>query len=201
IREAQKLSDAGIREINLVAQDTTRYEGLADLLKKLARIDDLHWIRLLYGHPLNLGPDVIALLAAEEKLCSYIDVPLQHIADPVLKRMGRRITRARTEKLIADLQKNNIAIRTTFIVGFPGETEQDFSELLSFVQSAHFEHLGTFAYRDEEGTPAARMGTKVPEEIKQERYDRLMTLQAGIAAEKNRARIGNSYEVLVDGIS
>ncbi|MFC1591369.1 30S ribosomal protein S12 methylthiotransferase RimO [Thermodesulfobacteriota bacterium] len=202
-REAALLARNGIREINLVSQDTTRYAGLPNLLKKLIGIPEIKWIRLLYCHPRNLTGETIRMLAGEEKLCSYIDIPLQHIADPVLKRMGRRTSRKHIESLMSALRSAgpDIAIRTTFIVGFPGETDRDFEQLLAFAAGTQFEHLGAFQYRDEEGTPGSRLGGKVPETIKRERYRRLMRQQAPISRKKNRRFVRREIEVLVDGIS
>jgi ribosomal protein S12 methylthiotransferase len=201
IREARSLAARGVREINLVAQDTTRYAGLPALLEKLAAIPELRWIRLLYGHPQHLHSDVLRVMAGEEKICSYLDLPLQHIADPVLKRMGRRSTGEKIKALLAAARKlvPDIALRTTFIVGFPGETARDFKALLAFVREFRFDHLGAFAYRDEQGTPAARMTPKVPESVKQERFHELMRLQAQIARKKNRQYAGQELEVLVEG--
>ncbi len=203
VKEARQLSADGIGEINLVAQDTTRYEGLDGLLKKLVAIKDLTWVRLLYCHPRHLTPDIIRLMAGEEKLCRYIDIPLQHIADPVLKKMGRRITRKKTEALISSIRRicPDIALRTTFIVGFPGETERDFEALLSFAEDTGFDHLGAFQYRDEEGTPASRLPDKIPEKVKKERYNLLMRGQADISRKKNSRFKGREIQVLVEGIS
>lgn len=203
VKEAKRLASRGIREINLISQDTTQYEGLARLLKKLSRIPELKWIRLLYCHPLNLHKDTIQVLADEEKVCRYIDMPLQHIADSVLKRMGRRITRKKIGALLESLRRAvpGVALRTTFIVGFPGETHKDFKELLEFVEAFRFDHLGAFQYRDEAGTPAFRLDGSVPEKIKKERFHQLMSLQAGIAKEKNRTHVGKELDVLVEGPS
>jgi ribosomal protein S12 methylthiotransferase len=203
IKEARNLSESGIREINLISQDTTQYEGLAGLLQELVKVPDIKWIRLLYCHPLNLDMDIINVLAREEKLCPYMDVPLQHIADPVLKRMGRKVTRKKIEVLLQRINRASpdIALRTTFMVGFPGETEKDFEDLLEFAAQVRFDHLGAFKYCDEEGTPASRLNKKVPEEIKKQRYNRLMRLQSKISKEKNRARKGKEFEVLVEDIS
>ena len=203
LHEARTLARAGIQEINLVAQDTTRYSGLAALLSGLCRVRGLEWLRLLYCHPAHLHTDIITMMASEPKLCRYIDIPLQHIADPVLKRMGRRESRGRIEALIDKARSvcPEIALRTTFIVGFPGETDRDFQDLLGFVRSARFDNLGAFCYRAEEGTPAARMPDAVPEDVKRERYAALMGLQKQIAREKNAAMKGCRLRVLVDGIS
>ena len=201
VQEAKQLARQGVKEINLIAQDTTRYEGLAELLHKLARIQDIAWLRLLYGHPATLDREVLAVMAAEEKVCTYLDLPLQHIADPVLKRMGRKITRAKTEALLSALRARvpGIALRTTFIVGFPGETDKDFSELLNFVRQARFDHLGAFMYSDEDGTPAARLPGKIPETVKRERRHALMSLQQGISKEKLAACKGTELTVLIEG--
>jgi len=203
VQEARMLARAGIQEINLVAQDTTRYSDLPALLRELCRVRGLEWVRLLYCHPAHLQTEVLKLMASEQTLCRYIDIPLQHIADPVLKRMGRREKHARIEALITRARKlvPCIALRTTFIVGFPGETEKDFNELLEFVRAARFDNLGAFCYRAEEGTPAAKMPGAIPEHVKRERYNELMALQKKIAREKNAALKGQKFRVLVDGIS
>jgi ribosomal protein S12 methylthiotransferase len=203
LNEANKLAEQGIEEINLVAQDTSRFKGLPVLLKKMVKIDGLKWVRLLYCHPLNMSDDLIKVIAEEEKVCKYIDIPLQHIADPVLKRMGRRINREQTEKLVLKMKAKvlDIALRTTMIVGFPGETDKDFDELLGFVKDMEFDSLGAFVYSDEEGTPASRLKGKIPEKIKKARFKELMRLQAGISRKKNSSRKGKEMEVLVEGIS
>jgi ribosomal protein S12 methylthiotransferase len=203
LNEANQLAEQGIEEINLVAQDTSRFKGLPVLLKKLAKIDGLKWIRLLYCHPHNMSDDLIKVIAAEKKVCKYIDIPLQHISDSVLKRMGRRINREQTEKLILKMKDNipDIALRTTMIVGFPGETDKDFMELMQFVKETQFDSLGAFIYSDEEGTPATRLKGKVDAKVKKARFKELMRLQAGISRKKNSARKGKELEVLVDGIS
>jgi len=210
LAEAKSLAARGVKEINLIAQDTTQYGlnssfagGLAGLLKKLVRVPDIDWIRLLYCHPLNITPELISLLSAEKKICSYLDLPLQHISDPVLKRMGRRITGRQTRELLYTLRQKvlDISLRTTCMVGFPGETARDFSSLLQFISEFEFNHLGVFRYRDEEGTPASRLSPKVPEKIKEERYHAIMSLQANISRRKNRGRMGRVVEVLVEGPS
>jgi len=206
--EVKNLAAMGVKEINLIAQDTTRYglergqkDDLTALLKKLVRIPDITWLRLLYCHPLTITDALISLLAAEEKICSYLDLPLQHISDPVLKRMGRRITGQRIQTLLYSLREKvpDISLRTTFMVGFPGETVRDFSALLKFVADFKFEHLGVFRYRDEEGTPASKISPKVPEKTKEERYHAIMSLQAKISRKKNRSRTGQLIDVLVEG--
>ena len=201
IQEARHLAACGVKELNLIAQDTTCYGDLAGLLRRLARIRGIVWLRLLYGHPASLNPELLAVMAGEEKICRYLDLPLQHIADPVLRRMGRKITRAKTEALLAALQSRvpGIALRTTFIVGFPGETDSDFEQLMEFAGHARFEHMGAFMYSDEDGTPAARLARKLPEEVKRERYHRLMSLQRLISKEKLSARKGTALNALVEG--
>ena len=201
VAEARQLARKGIREINLISQDTGQYDNLSSLLRRLAAIPDIAWIRILYCHPRNLDRETIAVLAGEEKVCKYIDLPLQHIADSVLKRMGRHMTRKQTERLLARIRKASpeTAVRTTFMVGFPGESKRDFEELLRFAEEIRFDHMGVFRYRDESGTPASRMSGSVPEQIKNERFHRLMRLQAAVSKEKNRARKGALLEVLVEG--
>lgn len=203
VQEARRLAAGGIQEINLVAQDTTRYSGLPALLRELCSVRGLEWVRLLYCHPAHLHTEIIKMMASEQKLCRYIDIPLQHIADPVLKRMGRRETRSRIEALIDRARSlcPEIALRTTFIVGFPGETDRDFQSLLEFVREVRFDNMGAFCYRAEEGTPAARMPGAVPERVKRARYAALMGLQKKISLEKNAAMKGCRLRVLVDGIS
>ncbi len=203
LNEAIKLAEQGIEEINLVAQDTSRFKGLPVLLKKMAKIDGLKWIRLLYCHPLNMSEDLIKVISEEEKVCKYIDIPLQHIADRVLKRMGRRINREQTENLILKMKAKipDIALRTTMILGFPGETDKDFEELLGFVKDTKFDSLGAFVYSDEEGTAASRLKGKIPKKIKKVRFKELMRLQADISRKKNSARKGKEIDVLVEGIS
>jgi ribosomal protein S12 methylthiotransferase len=177
--------------------------GLARLLKKLVEIPEIHWVRLLYCHPLNLTHEIIDLLAQEEKICRYIDLPLQHISDTVLKKMGRKISRIQLEQRLKTLRDKipDIALRTTFMVGFPGETKKDFQALYQFTHDMAFDHLGVFRYRDEEGTSAYRFGRKVPEEIKEERYHSLMSLQARISKKKNQSRVGEKIDVLIEGQS
>ncbi len=203
VREVRSLAAQGIEEINLVAQDTTRYEGLVPLLKKLVRVQGLRWIRLLYAHPQHLTTDLLRLMADEEKLCRYLDLPLQHVCDAVLRRMGRKTTRKKIDRLLETARKlcPDIALRTTVIVGFPGETDADFSELLDFVRRVRFSHLGAFTYSDEAGTPAAGFPDKIPEKTKRLRYNELMRLQSGISRENNRLLRGREMTVLVEGIS
>lgn len=201
LQEARHLAGQGVKEITLIAQDTTRYDNLGGLLRRLARIDGIAWLRLLYGHPASLSSEVLAVMAGEEKVCRYLDIPLQHIADPVLRRMNRQTTKAKTEALLAALKSRvpNIALRTTFIVGFPGETDADFEQLMDFAAQARFDHLGAFMYSCEEGTPAARLPGTVPESVKRDRHHRLMSAQRRISSEKLAAFKGTELNVLVEG--
>lgn len=202
IGEARRLvMQHGVRELNIIAQDTTAYPDLALLLRKLARIPGLHWIRLLYAHPSHLTLDLLRVMADEETVCNYLDLPLQHISDSVLRRMGRRTTGARIRALLEKARRvvPGISLRTTLMVGFPGETDQEFKELIDFIREFQFDHLGVFAYRDEQGTPALRMEPKVPELVKQERMRALMHEQAQISRSKNREHYGRVYKVLVEG--
>ncbi|MHA1575161.1 MAG: 30S ribosomal protein S12 methylthiotransferase RimO [Alphaproteobacteria bacterium] len=204
LSETENLArSSNVREINLVAQDTTRFDNLEELLIKLTEIQELRWVRLLYCHPSNLNINIIRLLSEKEKLCSYIDLPLQHVSDRILKKMGRRISRKKTLSLLKTLKTiaPKVALRTTFIVGFPGETDNDFADLLQFVKEAEFDHLGAFQYKDEEGTTSSRLKNKIPDKIKKERFHELMRLQSGISRKKNRAFLGNKITALVEGIS
>ena len=210
VAEVKNLAALGVKEVNLIAQDTTRYGfkstyavNITGLLKKLVRISDIKWIRLLYCHPLTITPDLIALIAQEQNICNYLDLPLQHISDPLLKRMGRKITQKQTLQVLHALREKvpGIALRTTLMVGFPGETEKDFSSLLKFVADFKFDHLGVFQYRDEEGTAASRLFPKIPEKIKEERYHAIMKLQAGISRKINRGCAGQNITVLIEGAS
>lgn len=208
IAEARDLADQGVRELNLVAQDTTQYgwdvygeRRLPELLDRLCTIEPFKWIRLLYTHPAHLTEGVIEALARNERMCRYIDLPIQHISDVLLGRMNRRVTGQQIRRLIERLRDRipGIAIRTSLIVGLPGETDEHFEELLEFVEETRFERLGAFTYSQEEGTPAARWENQVPEEVKQERLDRVMTLQGEISLRLNEDRIGRQVEVLVEG--
>ncbi len=210
LNEARALAADGCREINLVAQDVTYYgrdrtdgASLANLLEKLSTIRELKWIRLLYTHPAHYTPALIGAIADLEKVVKYVDLPVQHISDPVLKRMGRHTSRKKIERLIEKLrgQIPDLAIRTTVMVGFPGETEKDFKTLLQFVESTRFDRLGVFTYSAEDGTRAGRLRQSVTEKKKQNRYNRIMEAQAAISEERNTALIGRSLTVLVDEVS
>ena len=207
--EARQLVSRGVRELIIVGQDTTYYgidlygsRKLAELLRQLAQIDGLHWIRLHYTYPAGFPEDVIEVMRSEPKICRYIDIPLQHIADSQLSAMKRGIDRAATEQLMADLRRQipDIAIRTTLMVGFPGESQEDFETLVEFVQHQKFDRLGVFAYSEEEGTPAANLQDNVPDEVKNARVDKIMNLQRQISLEANNLKTGKTLEVVIDRI-
>ncbi len=207
LKEARQLAEKGCKELVLIAQDTTYYgqdiygkKALADLLSELCKIDEIHWIRIMYSYEDKVTDDLIEVMAQEKKICKYIDIPLQHGSDNVLKRMHRPGSQKTIMETISKLRKRikDIHIRTTLIVGFPGETDDDFDELMNFVQKAQFDRMGAFKYSKEEGTVAAAMNEQVPEDVKEFRLDQLMRLQMDISLEKNKAKIGNVYEVLVE---
>lgn len=206
--EARELIADGVRELILVAQDTTYYGldlygrvRLAELLEQLDQLDGLEWIRILYAYPIHFTDELINTLANAKRILPYLDLPLQHINDRMLRRMQRRVNRQATEELLAKLRKAipNLALRTTFIVGFPSETDAEFEELLAFVQGQRFERVGVFPYSLEPGTPAARLEGHLPEAIKLERRNRLMEAQQQIAFDWSRQQIGRELDVLIDG--
>ena len=210
LKEAKALADNGVKELIVVAQDTTRYGEdlpggkllLSDLLKELNKIESLKWIRVMYCYPNNFTDELIETFASLDKVCKYVDLPLQHASNRLLASMNRYDTREEVETLLAKLRKRipGIVIRTTFIVGFPGETDADFEELKEFVEQQRFENAGVFAYSQEEGTVAGAMPNQIPDEIKQERYHELMALQAQISEEIHKDTEGQTLEVLVEGI-
>lgn len=210
LKEAKALANNGVKELIIVAQDTTRYGEdlpggkllLADLLKELNKIESLKWIRVMYCYPNNFTNELIETFASLDKVCKYVDLPLQHASNRLLASMNRYDTREEVETLLAKLRKRipGIVIRTTFIVGFPGETDADFEELKEFVEQQRFENAGVFAYSQEEGTVAGAMPNQIPDEIKQERYHELMALQAQISEEIHKDTEGQTLEVLVEGI-
>lgn len=210
LKEAKALADNGVKELIVVAQDTTRYGEdlpggkllLADLLKELNKIESLKWIRVMYCYPNNFTDELIETFASLDKVCKYVDLPLQHASNRLLASMNRYDTREEVETLLVKLRKRipGIVIRTTFIVGFPGETDADFEELKEFVEQQRFENAGVFAYSQEEGTVAGAMPNQIPDEIKQERYHELMALQAQISEEIHKDTEGQTLEVLVEGI-
>ncbi|MDD5259749.1 MAG: 30S ribosomal protein S12 methylthiotransferase RimO [bacterium] len=208
VAEAKQLTRQGVREINLIGQDITNFgsdrdqsRGLARLLRQLVKIKDLRWLRLLYAHPAHLDLEIIRLMAREKKICQFIDLPLQHINDTILRQMNRRVARRQIENLIQNIRQSlpAIALRTTFIVGFPGETESQFQELYDFVQDTRFDRLGVFAYSREEGTLAAAMPGQIPAKIKQQRLKKIMLLQQKIASENNKKLIGRKLTVIIEG--
>lgn len=208
IAEAETLAEKGVRELMVIAQDTTYYgvdiygeRKLAELLERLCRIDKIRWIRLHYAYPTDFPDEVIEVMAREPKICNYLDIPFQHISDNQLTAMKRRHTKAEAEALIAKLRASipDIALRTTLLVGYPGETEQDFEELKSFVRETKFDRLGVFAYSEEEGTySATRLTDDVPDEVKQQRVETIMRLQERISLENNAKRIGSTMSVIID---
>ncbi len=210
LKEARGLVAGGVKELNLIAQDITAYgrelaepTSLEALLAELVKIDGLLWIRLLYAYPDGITDELIRLIRDEEKICKYIDIPLQHISDPVLKRMGRRGGETEIRRLIGRLRSAvpDLAIRTSLIVGFPGESDDDIQRLIQFVEEARFDRLGVFCYSREEGTPAAEMEDQVTERVKRQRYKKLMKVQARVSFKQNRRLIGTVEQVLVEGYS
>jgi ribosomal protein S12 methylthiotransferase len=208
VKEAETLARSRfLREINLIGQDTTLYGldlygqlRLLDLLQKLDKIKSVDWIRVLYTHPGHFSEELIGFMAGSKKICRYIDLPLQHISDKILTKMGRKITRQRICELIKTLRDriNGVALRTAFIVGFPGENEADFRELIDFIQEIKFEHLGAFVYSREEDTPAYSFPEQVPEKLKLERYHHLLEVQKEISREILQGYLGKTLPVLID---
>jgi len=207
VAEARRLAEEGVRELILIAQDTTYYgldlygrPRLADLLRALDDVDGLAWIRVMYLYPMHLTDELIEMVATGSKILPYLDLPLQHINDEVLRRMGRRVGRAQTEELLDRLRERieGVVLRTTLIAGFPGETEEQFEELLDFVRRRRFERLGAFAYSREPDTPSDALDGHLPERLKQDRRDRLLAAQQEIAFAWNESQVGRSREVLVD---
>lgn len=207
LEEARRLASGGVHELIVIAQDTTYYgldlygeRRLAALLTELCRIEGVEWVRLHYAYPTAFPQDVIDVMAREPKICKYLDIPLQHIADNQLLTMRRGITGFQTRELLQRLrsQVHGIAIRTTLLVGYPGETEHDFEELLDFVREEKFERLGVFAYSEEEGTHSATMPDDVPPQVKEQRVGAIMRLQSEISRAHNEARVGSVERVVVD---
>jgi len=205
--EARELVADGVRELIIVAQDTTYYGldlygrvRLAELLRELDLVEGLEWIRILYAYPIHFTDELMETLTTAKKIVPYLDMPLQHINDRMLRRMQRRVNRAETEDLLSRLRKAlpNLALRTTFIVGFPGETEAEFEELREFMRTTRFERVGVFPYSLEPGTPAAKLPEHLPEQVKVERRDRLMEMQQEIAFGWARDQVGKEIEAIVD---
>ena len=208
LAQAEYMAEQGVKELILVAQETTVYgtdlygkKTLHILLKKLCRIKGIRWIRVLYCYPEEIYDELIQVMKEEKKICHYLDLPIQHASDKILKRMGRRTTRAQLTEIIEKLRREipDIVLRTTLITGFPGETEEDHQELMEFVDQMEFDRLGAFTYSPEEGTPAERMPDQVPEELKEERRDEIMELQQEISLEKGNDRIGQELMVMIEG--
>ena len=208
LAETENLAQRGVKELNIISQDTTMYgfdlamkDGLARLLKGMAKVEGVEWMRLLYCYPTFLNSDVIDYIASEEKVCRYIDVPLQHTHDEMLKSMKRQETEGGVRKMLEELRLKipEIALRTTFITGFPGETEEHFKHMLRFLCEMQFDHVGIFTYSDEEGTTAFDYPNRVPEEVKEERKNILMEFQKEIALRKNQEKVGKIASVLVEG--
>jgi ribosomal protein S12 methylthiotransferase len=208
VAEARALAAGGVREIVLVAQDSTRYgldhgvrDGLAYLLRRLGRVDGLRWIRVMYAYPSTLTDPILDAMASEERVVKYVDIPLQHASEPVLKRMRRPTGRGNLLGMVERIRERvrGVAVRTSFIVGFPGETEEDFDRLLAFVKAAEFDNVGVFTFSDEEGTSSFDLPGRIPARVKEARRRKLMALQKRISARKNRARVGERVEVLVEG--
>lgn len=206
VGELKNLANSGVQEINLIAQDMTSYgrdigTSLETLLRELVRVNGIKWIRLLYCYPWGFTDYLVKLIAEEEKILNYIDIPLQHINDRILKLMDRKTTGARIRNIIHKLRIEipNITLRTTFIAGFPGETEDEFKELLDFVEETQFERAGAFKYSQEEGTKAGKMSGQVPDEVKEERHEKLMEVQSEVSLNKNRALIGTIHEGFIEG--
>ena len=208
LAEARVLADAGVKELILVAQETTLYgmdlygeKSLPKLLHELAQIPGIYWIRILYCYPEEITDELIEAIASEPKVCHYLDIPIQHASDNVLKRMGRRTTEEELRNMVEKLRERipDICLRTTLISGFPGETQEDYEELYRFVNEMEFDRLGVFTYSQEEDTPAAIMPDQVPEEVKAFRRDELMELQQEIAFEKAEDMIGRVLTVMIEG--
>lgn len=206
--EVERLAAEGVKEINLIAQDSTNYgrdlykvPSLARLLRELVKVDGIKWFRVLYSYPQNFTDELINVIATEEKICKYVDLPLQHAADSVLRRMHRPDRRLEIENLLAKIRRHipNVAIRSTFIVGYPGETDEEFQQLKEFLTEQRLDHVGVFVYSPEEGTPAYSMPDQLDEGVAQERYHELMSLQSAISQEINESLEGRELEILIEG--
>ena len=210
IKEAKMLVKKGIKEIIVIAQDTTKYgmdlygkPRLAELLQELCKIKELKWIRFLYSYPEGISEELIQIVKENDKICKYFDIPIQHISNDVLKKMNRKTSKEKIEKLITKIRKEipDVILRTSLIVGFPGETKNDFEELYEFVQKTKFDKLGVFSYSKEDGTPASKMQNQIHYKTKQARLNKIMSLQQGISKEKLEKNIGTTVEVLVENTS
>ena len=208
LEEAQRLAEGGVKELILIAQETTVYgmdcygrKALPELLTKLCKIDGIEWIRILYCYPEEITDELIDVMKKEKKICHYLDIPIQHSEDTILKRMGRRTDRAELVSLVEKLRREipDIILRTTLITGFPGETEEEFNNMVDFVDKMEFDRLGVFPYSAEEGTKAAEMDNQIASDIKESRRDEIMALQQEISAEKAESHIGQEMSVLIEG--
>ena len=210
LEEAEILANKGIKELIVIAQDTTKYgidiygeSKLAELLQKLSEIPGIKWIRFLYTYPEGITDELIQTVKNNEKICKYFDIPVQHISNPVLKRMNRRTNKEQIENLISKLRKEipDVTLRTSLIVGFPGESVEDFNQLSEFVEKAKFDKLGAFMYSKEDGTPAAKLLGQIHANTKKSRYNKIMQIQQKISNENLQKKIGKQYEVLVESLS
>ena len=210
IDEVHMLVEKGITEVVVIAQDTTKYgvdlygkDRLPELLNDLCKIDGIKWLRFLYSYPESISDELIDVVKNNDKICSYFDLPIQHISDEVLRRMNRKTNKESITRLIEKLRKEipNVILRTTLIVGFPGETEEQFNELYEFIDKYRFNHLGAFSYSKEDGTPASKFNDQVEEDIKEERRKKIMVLQQKISKELLADKVGNTYEVLIEDIT
>ena len=210
LEEAKMLVNKGVKEIIVIAQDTTKYgidiygkSRLAELLEKISEIDGIKWIRFLYSYPEGITDELIDIVKNNDKICKYFDIPIQHISNDILKRMNRKTSKENIVNLIGKIRKEipNVILRTSLIVGFPGETEKDFEELYDFVQETRFDKLGVFRYSKEENTPASKMPNQIHHMTKLARYKKIMSEQRGISKEKLEANIGKDMEVLIENIS
>ena len=210
LEEAKKLNDNGTKEIIVIAQDTTKYgmdiygeSKLPELLQKLCEFDNFKWIRFLYSYPESVSDELIEVVKNNEKICKYFDIPIQHISDAILKKMNRRTTGKQIEQIIQKIKMQipDAILRTSLIVGFPGETEEDFQKLYEFVQKAKFNKLGVFEYSKEDGTPAEKLKNHIPKKVKKDRWNKIMKLQKNISEEKLKECIGKEYDVLVEKVT
>jgi len=210
LEEAKRLSNMGIEELIVIAQDTTRYgedlygkSRLSELLNELCKIDSFKWIRFLYAYPESITDELIQTVKQNDKICNYFDIPIQHISDSVLKRMNRRTTGQKIEELINKIKTEipDAVLRTSLIVGFPGETEEDFDKLYNFVKKGYFEKLGVFIYSKEDGTPAARLKEQIHHNTKKKRHNKIMSIAKDISNKNLESHIGKTYEVLIENIT
>lgn len=210
LEEAEQLAKKGVKELVVIAQDTTKYgidlygkPRLAELLEKLCKIEGFKWIRFLYAYPETITDELIDVVKNNEKICNYFDIPIQHISNPVLKKMNRKSNEESIKELIKKIKKEipNVIIRTSLIVGFPGETQEDFEKLCEFVKTAKFDRMGAFTYSKEDGTPAERLPNQIHGNTKKARYNKIMKIQKEISDQKGKEKIGKTYEVLVENKS